>query len=325
MACRVPAGCTELRDAAIDPLRQPGRGPSRARSFGAPPLDGVADEGLGSRRRAPSGRQPGGEASASVAARRLGGGRAAPAFGETPQDGGMVGRAGWLNGRLPRVRPLKALTVVAFAVSLVGILANAMVFQRGRQAGPLFGLGRSIDGQADAAPPRAVAPPPAAPSVLMGPAERTGAISAPMASPPVPQAAPAKPAVTLPAAPKPHRSDPVAAAPGDGGPSKPRAVAEHHPRPGHAAKPVPRTAADPSDPVAKLLARTAHPPKAEPVEAARPAAAVHPAALRQPAAAGTANGPSASAEPPAHVPVPHSRPKPHHASAEVGKPPAKAD
>ncbi len=233
MACRAAAGCRKLRDAAIDSHPQPGRGAARPRTAGAPPLEGMLGEGVSPRGPKPASRQNR-VASAAVAARRLGGGRAL-GRGERGEPG-LVTR---LRSRLPRIRPFKALTVSVFSIALVGIVANAMVFQRGRHPAPLFGLGGSVDGQPDAAQRTvAVAPPPApAPA-----ADHTGTISPALTpvpaqtldlAPPVAIAAPKPVPTHHVAAPKPHRQD------GIGGLLAGTAPASAtHRRPGHpAAKP----------------------------------------------------------------------------------------
>ena len=171
-----------MRDAAIDPLRQSGRGGARVRSSGAPSLDGMVDE-----RPAPRGSKTGAArvggvmTSAAIAAQRLGGRRGGPSVARGRSTPGALAR---LRGRLPRIRPFKALTVGVFSVALVGIVANAMVFQRGRHPAPLFGLGHSVEGAPDPAQQAAASPPPAP-----VPVEPTGTIAPPAA--PVPAAPPA--------------------------------------------------------------------------------------------------------------------------------------
>ncbi len=177
-----------MRDAALDPLRPTLRGATRPRSSGAPPLDGMLGEGLSPRSPKPAARSNG-PTSAAIAAQRLGGGRGAAS--RRRNEPGIAER---LKARLPRIRPFKILAVSAFSIALVGIVANAMIFQHGHHPAPLFGLGRSIDGQPDAlrtvgeppapvatpavpAPlqPAALAPPPSAPPVVVDPAPRAAA------------------------------------------------------------------------------------------------------------------------------------------------------
>ncbi len=325
-----------MRDAAIDTHRSPARGSGRARAAGAPPLDDMVGEGPVSRG-AP---RRGGITSAAVAAQRLGGGRSPDAAARGRRGPGLAAR---FYGRLPRIRPLKALTVAAFGVALVGIVANAMVFQRGHHPSPLFGLGRSVDGTSDAAERTAAAvPAPAVPA----PVENTGTILPTVAAPvdpaPPAAAAPPKPAPVHHAAAKVHREEASA--------SKPAGPTAAHPRPGRPAqakaeakpdaKPEPKV-----DPVARLLAGPAHPAKpdvkaapaakpdakAAPVAGATPAAKVAPAvkahgvsdakAEPKPAAAGEAARPAKVAA---------AAPHPHHrlaatAPAEGAKPAAEAE
>ena len=232
--CRAAAGCTKLRDAAIDPHRQSGRGAARARSAGAPPLDGMLGEGSASRVAQPVARKSA-MTSAAIAAQRLGGGRtaaAALAGGRRRAEPGFVSR---LRSRFPKVRPLKLLTTSIFSVALVGIVANAMVFQRGRHPAPLFGVGQPGDGPGEAAPRAASAAPATAPA----PAERTGSVPpvpvAPVVEAPAPVAAPAaRPAPVHRAAARPHREDRAATLPGTKPP--PSTAEARHPRPGHVAK-----------------------------------------------------------------------------------------
>lgn len=240
--CRAPAGCTKLRDAALDPLHSAVRGSSRAKPSGAPPLDSMLGEGLSPRPAKPAARAKG-PSSAAIAAHRLGGGRAAA--GRRRAEPGLAAR---LAARLPRVRPFKLLTVSAFSIALVGIVANAMIFQRGHHPAPLFGLGRSIDGQPEAAQPSvaersttvappatpapldraALAPPPPAPPAVVDPAPRLPA--APVAP---------KPNLVHHAAPKPHQVDAI------GGLLSAATVTQPHPRPG-VVTPKPGTATKPA-------------------------------------------------------------------------------
>ena len=199
-------------------------------------------EGLGPRSNKSAARTSG-PSSAAIAAQRLGGGRAAAA--RRRSEPGFAAR---LKARLPRIRPFKVLTVSAFSIALVGIVANAMIFQRGHHPAPLFGLGRSVDGQPEAAPPSvversapvatpavpaprepaALAPPPPAPPVVVDPTPRAAA------------AVPPKPVHH--AAPKPHQVDAIggllSAAPKPAAHPRPGAVAS---KPSAAAKPAPVT------------------------------------------------------------------------------------
>ena len=311
--CRAAAGCTKLRDAAIDPHRQSGRGAARARSAGAPPLDGMLGEATASRVAQPVARKSA-MTSAAIAAQRLGGGRtaaAALAGGRRRAEPGVVSR---LRSRFPKVRPLKLLTTSIFSVALVGIVANAMVFQRGRHPAPLFGVGQSGDGQGEA-PPRAASAAPAP-----APAERTGSVPpppvAPVAEPTAPVAAPAARPAPVHRAARPHQEDRAATLPGT---KQPTPTAEaRHPRPGHAIKPgapdaklaahgdaKPRTAAAsaPADRhgASEAAAILAHPAPTHP-------AAAHPAAAHAVAAdAATADGAA------------KHHPRPHAAKPEAAK------
>lgn len=208
MACRAAAGCRTLRDAAIDSHPQPGRGNARPRTSGAPALEGMLGEGVSPRGPKPVSRQ-GRVSSAAVAARRLGGGRVLG--GGRPGDPGLLMR---LRARLPRIRPLRAFTVSVFSIALVGIVANAMVMQRGHHAAPLFGLGGSVDGQPDAAQ-RTVA---VAPLPVSAPVDHTGTIApflspAPVSAPadfgPPVAVATAKPTPIHHVAAKPHHQDDI--------------------------------------------------------------------------------------------------------------------
>ncbi len=216
-----------MRDAALDPLRQSGRAPRRPRPSGAPPLDGVAGEGLSPRVVKPVARDNG-PTSAAIAAQRLGGGRAAARRRDAP---GLVAR---LRERLPHIRPFKVLTVSAFSIALVGIVANAMVFQRGHHPAPLFGLGRSIDGQ-PATPPQSVAERPA--PVTSPAVDRTGtgtvapAASAPAAVDPAPR--PVEPAPR--SAPAVHHAAKTRDPDAIDSLLSSAAPAAAHPRPGHVA------------------------------------------------------------------------------------------
>ena len=195
--------------------------------------------------------------SAAIAAQRLGGGRAARGAAGVQRGAGVLAR---FRGRLPRIRPLKALTVAAFGVALVGIVANAMVFQRSSHPSPLFGLGRSVDGASDAAQRSAAALPPPPQPV---PVEKTGTIPA---APAIPAAAPdPAPPVAAGVASKPAPVHHAAALHHEEAKPKPPAAAAAHPRPGRVetAKVEPKTEAK-ADPVAKLLAGTAHPAKTAP-------------------------------------------------------------
>ena len=306
--CRAAAGCTKLRDAAIDPHRQSGRGAARARSAGAPPLDGLLGEGTASRVAQPVARKSA-MTSAAIAAQRLGGGRtaaAALAGGRRRAEPGVVSR---LRSRFPRIRPLKLLTTAVFSVALVGIVANAMVFQRGRHPAPLFG--QSAEGQGEAvnhAAATAAAPAPA-------PVERTGSV--PSASPapaaaPAPVAAPAaRPTPIHRAATRPHPEDRAGAVPGA---KPPAASAEaRHPRPGHVAKPTVPDAKLAAHGDAKLRAAT---PGSAPADhhAASEAAAIlaHPAPAHRAAAEGAVK---------LH-PRPHAAKTPASAKPEAQKAPA---
>ncbi len=130
-----------MRDAAIDPLRparRSGAGP------GNPAFGGVTS-------------------SAAIAARRLGGHQATPSQSRGP-DGLLAG----ILSRTSRIRPWKALATGLFSLTLVGIVANAVVFQKGRHPAPLLGTSQAVPaGQREAAatrtldPPAAPAPPPA--------------------------------------------------------------------------------------------------------------------------------------------------------------------
>ena len=299
MVCRAAAGCRKLRDAAIDPHRSSGRAP-RSRTAGAPPLDGLLDEAPGARgARGPA--KPGRMTSAAIAAQRLGGGRNVAMSVAKARRRAAPGLLARLRGRLPRVRPLRALTISAFAVALVGIVANAMVFQHGRHPAPLFGLGRSLDGQVDA-DRQAATPVPSAPV----PAERTGSVPPPAPAPaavepaPAPVAAKPAPAAVPPAhhaaGAKPRHEDGIgsllAAKPG------PHAA---HPRPGAAAAAAHR---------AELKAAEKTKPQAEAAAADRRAAADAAAILKPARAHGTAAA--------AH-PRPHARP-----AGEAAKAPVKA-
>ncbi len=290
-----------MRDAAIDTHRSPARGSGRSRAAGAPPLDDMVGEGPVSRGTP----RRGGITSAAVAAQRLGGGRSAARGRAGP---GLVAR---FYGRLPRVRPLKALTVAAFGVALVGIVANAMVFQRGHHPSPLFGLGRSVDGAPDAAGTAAALPAPPVPA----PVEKTGTIppapAAPVEAPP-PAAAPApSPAPAHHAAARVHREDVPA-------PRSAAATAMAHPRPGHAApahakaEPRPEKSEAGADPVAKLLAGEARPAKPEAKPGSKPDA-------KPAAAAASPRSAKVAAAPSLH---PHHRPA---ATASAGKPAPEAE
>ncbi len=287
-----------MRDAAIDTHRSAARGADRSRSAGAPRLDDLVGEGPVSRT-APG---RGGITSAAIAAQRLGGGRSSRGPARGPGRSGALTR---LRGRLPRIRPLKALTIAAFGVALVGIVANAMVFQRSSHVPPVFGLGRSADAMPDAAARTAAAvPAPAAPA----PIEKTGTIAsviaAPEAAPPVaPTGATPRPAPIHHAAPKVHHDETAA---------KPDATVAKaaHPRPGHpaGAKVVSKSDAK-VDPVARLLAGTAHP---------APAIAKAPA---KPAATTGATPPAKTA---AAAPAPHHR-LAQKTSGESAKPAGKTE
>lgn len=302
-----------MREAAIDTHRSTARG-ARSRTGGAPPLDDLIGEGpIG--RNAP---RRGGVSSAAIAAQRLGGGRSA---GRAAQSRREKRFSTMVRARLPRIRPLKALTIAAFGVALVGIVANAMIFQRGHRPAPLFGLGHTIDGASDAAQRTAAALPPPAPPV---PAEKTGTIPTPLSAAAVP-AAPAEPAQPVVAAPK--------ATPEHHAPkihheesAKPKAegvaTATAHPRPGHpaVAKAEHRSAAK-VDPVAQLLAGEPHTAatdvKAKPVAKPPVKAEAKATAPAEPARAAKA----AAVAPAAHL---------HHhvaekASAETAKPAAQTD
>ncbi len=289
MACRAAAGCRKLRDAAIDPLRQPARGAARPRPAGAPSLDGLLDDGAPSRAARPVARRTA-IGSAAIAAQRLGGRTAAAALrgARGPAEPGLVAR---LRARLPKVRPFKALTIATFSLALVGIVANAMVLQRGRHPAPLFGLGQSAEDPAEGAPSRSAAlpPPPAA-----APVERTGSL-APPAAPALDPAPPAAPVPAAHAPARPHRAEPAAA------PAKPlaHALAKPHPRPGHAsgttvgaakpaahadgkAKPAATASAPDRRAATEAAAILAHPGHAAPAKGtasapARPHAPRHPA------------------------------------------------
>jgi hypothetical protein len=235
MACPAPAGCTKLRDAALDPLRPTLRGANRSRSSGPPPLDGMLGEGISPRPSKSSSRKSG-PTSAAIAAQRLGGGRVAAT--RRRDDPGFVGR---LRARLPRIRPFKLLTVSAFGVALVGIVANAMVFQHGHHPAPLFGFGGSIDGRAEPVQHAAAEPSAAASAPVPAPAAPIPAVNPPIVAPPpvpsvvvdpVPRAAPAapKPIVAHHTAPKPHGTDAIGNLLSTAAPSS-----AAHPRPGHVA------------------------------------------------------------------------------------------
>lgn len=246
-----------MRDAAIESHPQPGRGNARPRSSGAPPLEGMLGEGVSPRAPKPASRQ-GRIPSAAVAAKRLGGGRVLG--GGRQGDPGLLMR---LRARLPRIRPLRALTVSVFSIALVGIVANAMVLQRGHHAAPLFGLGGSVDGQTDAAQ-RTVA---VAPLPIPAPADHTGTIApAPMPAP----AADFGPPVAI-ATPKPMPIHHVAARPHQDGIGDLLAGTAPDPathrRPGH---PAGKPQSSHADPAAAL----AHPDAAPQVKGrAKPHAA----------------------------------------------------
>ena len=288
MVCRAAAGCRNLREAAIDPLRHPGRGPARPRTAGAPPLDGVLDEGVTARGAKGSGRQ-GKASSAAIAAQRLGGGRnvaLSVAQARRRAEPGLLAR---MRGRMPRVRPLRAVTISVFSLALVGIVANAMVFQHGRHPAPLFGLGRSIDGQPEVGQ-QAAAP---APAPL--PAERTGSLApppAPAVVEPRPEAVAPKPVAPVhrAAVPKPRHEDGIGSllAPGSAAP-----VA--HPRPGSAtAQKAPVRRSEP-----KPEAKTAEAPVAQ--RAADHRAASEAAGILEPGRTHPTKVPASTAHPRPHA------------------------
>lgn len=99
--------------------------------------------------------------SAAVAARRLGGGHRATAPGSHESDG-LLSR---MLSRASRIKPFKALATVLFSLTLVGIVANAVVFQKGRHPAPLLGTSQAVPAvQRNVAmrtpePPDAAAPP----------------------------------------------------------------------------------------------------------------------------------------------------------------------
>jgi len=99
--------------------------------------------------------------SAAVAARRLGGGHRAAAPGSHESDG-LLTR---MLSRASRIKPFKALATGLFSLTLVGIVANAVVFQKGRHPAPLLGTSEAVPaGQRNVAtrtpePPDAAAPP----------------------------------------------------------------------------------------------------------------------------------------------------------------------
>ena len=119
-----------MRDAAIDTPRQAQR------------------SGTVRRNPSPSGAAP---TSAAVAAQRLGGGRTRAGTGPRQTDG----RGQWretrdaprafsrLRGRLAPLISYKAVGAAAFSLVLIGIVANAVWFQRGRHPAPLFATGQT--------------------------------------------------------------------------------------------------------------------------------------------------------------------------------------
>ena len=119
-----------MRDAAIDTPRQAQR------------------SGTGRRNANPSGAAP---TSAAVAAQRLGAGRTRA--GAVPRQSG--GRGQWreiradpsafsrLKARFAPLISLKAVGGAAFSLVLIGIVANAVWFQRGRHPAPLFATGQT--------------------------------------------------------------------------------------------------------------------------------------------------------------------------------------
>ena len=213
---------------------------------------------------------------------------------------------------------MKALTVAAFGVALVGIVANAMVFQRGHHPSPLFGLGRSVDGSSDAAQLTAAALPAPVPPV---PVERTGTIPQAAAAP-VDLGPPAIAATPRPA-PVHHAAAKVLHESGSTPKAADAARAGAHPRPGHPAgahvtvgSKVEAKAAAKADPVAKLLAGASHPATAQ--AKASPTGKAAPAARSAPA--GQSNAETA-ASPASH---------PHHrlaatAPADGGKPASRTE
>ena len=310
-----------MRDAAIDPLRQPGRGAARPRTAGAPPLDGVLDDGMGPRGQKGSARQ-GRATSAAIAAQRLGGGRNVALSVAQARRRAAPGLLSRLRARLPRIRPLRALAVAAFGIALVGIVANAMVFQHGRHPAPLFGLGRSIDGQPEVGQ-QAAAPSLPAPVPVSPPVERTGSTTPPAPSPaavePDPVAVAPKPVPAAPvhraAAPKARHEE---ARHEDGIGAMLAAKPAAHPRPGQAVKAAAKPAAKPGTASGAAVGRKAEPKpehKGETAKASPAAAAQTPADRRAATDAAAMLAPARPRAAATH-PRPHAKPAPSDARAE---------
>ena len=150
-----------MRDAAIPSNRQPRRG--------------------GTGRSAPE-RPRGDLSSAEVAAQRLGGdlGRSTGRTGGPARRTATARRWG-IPPVLKRVRPVKALTTVVFSAALVGIVANAVLFQKGLHTGTPFDILHGLPARPPAAPEKVAASDPgstgavaAAPEAISGP--RTDAV-----------------------------------------------------------------------------------------------------------------------------------------------------
>ena len=190
-----------MRDAAIDTPRQAQR------------------SGTGRRNSSLPGAAP---TSAAVAAQRLGGGRTRAGAGPRQSDGRGQSRAirdqpsafSRLRTRLTPLVSYKAVGGAAFSLVLIGIVANAVWFQRGRHPAPLFGAGQTIsEAGLPPSPPLPMPRPPAETEAdAIAPGGATVAAASAVADVPV-DPTPALPVKTLSTklvASKPRRDDGIA-------------------------------------------------------------------------------------------------------------------
>ena len=116
-----------------------------------------------------------------------------------------------LKDRLAPIVSLKTLGGAAFSMVLIGIVANAVWFQKGRHPAPLFATGLAEPGLPETPPLPLPRPQPVAAADPAGP-ESAGAVTAAAAEAPVESTAsvPVRTVPTKTVASKPHRDDGIA-------------------------------------------------------------------------------------------------------------------